>query len=438
MMNVEALRAKNKSILPKDILISVFLFVTFAFCKAGAVIKGAPVTVSTVLCAAVVLCMLRELLRYVRVHMGISIYYFLYVLFVLSNTALHIGQLSVKDYLFPLVVAASPLMYVIGMNIEYDRCLKILCVSGIIVGLYSVIQWLFGLTQTTIPGITLALGDAWANKPIGYGFTVLHESTKMPSTAQNGNNIALLSVLGIGALLCWTPQKKWFLAKWVSIGLYVVALVLSGSRSATYPFATLLPVGMYGCWKQYKDTDKKCKRALMLTILITVVFTVLLLQIPQLTTNYGRPDLQDTDILSFFQSPTESSRLIQEVGSMSGRTDAWRNMIQRIGNEYRFCDRLRLIIVGAPDADMMMGGEGLPLFITQYGVISAILFMGFFIPLLKIFTVDPIFVWSGLSFAGALVVDSSYNYPPVLIWFFILQGIMIAKNCSVNVSNMNL
>ena len=425
-MGVETLEAKNKPISEKDILISSFLFVTFAFCKAGAVIKGVPVTFSNVLCAAVVLCMLPELLRYARLHMKISIYYCLYVFFVLLNTVLHIGHLSLKGYLYALVVAASPLMYIVGLNIEYDKCMKILCISGIIVGLYSIAQWLFGLSYTTIPGVTLALGDAWVNKPIGYGFIAQHESTKMPSTTQNGNNVALLAILGIGVLLSWKPASKWRYAKWLSIGLFAVALYFSGSRSACYPYALLLPLGIYGCWKQYKDADKQSKGALVMVIVIAFLIILVLSWIPQLTPVRGFDDLHaDIQIDS---TQVESSRLMQSIGTMSGRTVLWKNMLDTLFGKYTIADNLRVFFIGAAGEDMAMGGEGFPLFVSQFGMISAMLFMGLFIPLLKLFPRYPIFIWSGLAFAGALMVDSSYNYPPILIWFFLLLGVMIAHD----------
>ena len=429
-MRKEMLRVNNEPISKREILISFFLFITFAFCKAGALIKGAPITISTVLCAAVVLCMLPELIRYARAYIGISTYYCIYVLFVLLNTILHIGQLPLKGYLYALVVAASPLMYVIGLNIKYDKCMKILCVSGMIVGLYSIAQWLFGLSLTTIPGITLAFGDAWTNKPIGYRVAVLHESTKMPSTTQNGNNVALLAILGIGALLCWYPKEKWRYAKFVSVGLFVTALVLSGSRSACYPYAVLVPFGIYGLVKQYKDLDVKWKkRQLLLCLSFFCVFLIVLLNTPQLTMirPVGIQEEQQTEQQTEYQTsdlPQETSRLFQSIGTMSGRKIAWQNMWNTLHHNYKLAQKMRVFFIGAAGSDMFMGGEGFPLFVSQYGFVSALLFMGLFLPLLRLFSDYPLFVWSGLAFAGALTVDSSYNYPPILIWFFLLLGVM--------------
>lgn len=417
----------------EKVLVTSFLFVTFTFCKAGIVIKGVPITLSNVLCVAIVLYMSPKALCYAVAHKAEAIYYCLYMCFVLSNTCLHIGTLARKEYLFALVVAFSPIMYVIGKQIDYDKCVKTLCVAGIILGAYSIMQWLFGLTQTTVPGITLAWGDAWVNKPIGYGFSTFHESTKMPSTTQNGNNVALLAVLGIGVLLDWFPQKKWFYAKWISVALFFVALILSGSRSACYPFALLVPLGIYGCWRRYKNSGKRNQKALIVTAVATLVGIVVLLQIPQLTTVHRfdgyevLPDNQHNQQL--VESQPEPSRLVQPIGTMSGRMDMWKNMLYKVMHEYTIKEKLRILFIGATGKDMFMGGEGLPIFVSQYGFISALLFMGLCFPLLRTFSHFPIYTWAGLSFCGALLVDSSFNYPPILIWFFLLLGLMNARTC---------
>ena len=102
-------------------------------------------------------------------------------------------------------------------------------------------------------------------------------------------------------------------------------------------------------------------------------------------------------------------------------------MIQTLKDEYSFLDWTRLIFIGASGENMMMGGEGLPLFISMFGALSAVLFMGMFIPILMLFKQTPTFIWATLSFAGALAVDSGYNYPPILIWFFVLAGVMMAN-----------
>lgn len=401
-------------------IFTIFLFVTFAFPKAGMLIYGIPVTISTILYALSLLILIPCILYYVQQNIAIVKYYIVYCIFVLLNTVLHIGRLPLKYYLFAVVVAFSPLAYLIGRNIKYELCMKVLCLAGIITGLYSVAQWLFGITQTTIPGITLALGDSWEDKPIGYGFTTLHEATKMPSTAQNGNNIAILCVLAIGTLLTWIPNtKKWFYAKWCSLGLFFTALILSGARSSVYPFFCLLPLGVYGCWKQYHKRGKKEWIAIILTLAVTALFILILMQIPQLT-----PLVNQETAIDYIDGP---SRLTEDIGTASGRFNIWNGMIQTLKDEYSFLDWTRLIFIGASGENMMMGGEGLPLFISMFGALSAVLFMGMFIPILMLFKQTPTFIWATLSFAGALAVDSGYNYPPILIWFFVLAGVMMAN-----------
>lgn len=410
----------------KKELIIVFLLITFSFPKAGAIILGAPVTLSTILYGVLLLVFIPCFFNYGKNCIFVTCYYVTYSILVCLNTVLQIGNLPLKNYLFPLVVAFSPLAYLVGKNIKYECCVKILSVSGIIVGLYSVLQWLFGITQTTIPGITLALGDSWENKPIGYGFTTLHEATKMPSTAQNGNNIAILCVLAIGILLTWLPGcKRWFYTKWISLGLFFTALVLSGARSSVYPFVCLLPFGIYGVWKQYRSGGKREWLTLLFTIVFSVLFVLLLLQIPQLT-----PLANQKTAVDYVEEP---SRLIADIGTASGRTDIWYNMLQTIETQYSPGNWLRLILIGAPGEEMMMGGEGLPLFISMFGMVSAGLFMGLFIPIFKLLKNFPTFVWGAFSFAGALAVDSGYNYPPILIWFFLLLGVMITHNQVRNV-----
>ena len=43
---------------------------------------------------------------------------------------------------------------------------KIIIISMIITGMYSVLQWTVGLEATKIPGLNIAYGDTFADKPI--------------------------------------------------------------------------------------------------------------------------------------------------------------------------------------------------------------------------------------------------------------------------------
>lgn len=124
---------------------------------------------------------------------------------------------------------------------DFDKTVRIISVALLIVGLYAVVQFLFGILATEIQGLNIAYGDSFETKPIGFGHAEGGlDALKMPATYQNGNGAGLFYVLCLPLMFFWKPQKRYdsVLRILGAIGGFA-GLFLCGSRSVLIPFAVI-------------------------------------------------------------------------------------------------------------------------------------------------------------------------------------------------------
>lgn len=102
---------------------------------------------------------------------------------------------------------------------------------------FGIVQWIFGVTRFSIPGVTLALGADYSAKPL-----LFEGGSKIPSTYQNGN------VLGVATGFFFLVAADRLLAgggtrrNWLLLGATAAATMLSGSRTVVLGMALGLVV----------------------------------------------------------------------------------------------------------------------------------------------------------------------------------------------------
>ncbi len=92
---------------------------------------------------------------------------------------------------------------------------------------FAVIQRIFGLERTAVPGVTIAWGDSYENKPLIFG----PAGIKTPSTYQNGNLLGVVTgiffLVAVDRILRGTAHRR----DYVLATATAVASLLSGSRT---------------------------------------------------------------------------------------------------------------------------------------------------------------------------------------------------------------
>lgn len=384
----------------------IFEFISFAFPKAGAQI-GVPLTIAMLLfLTALLKCQYQVIPALLQVK-GLAVSYTLFVSTVLISLIFNLGNLSAFQLTAVMVVIASPLAIGIGRSIDVQNGLKILAISLIIVGGYALIQRLVGIVSTAIPGLTYTLGQDLAAKPIGFGMAASGEAQKMPTTYQNGNGAGLFYAMGIPILLSWIPiSAKQKILKISGILCGCVGLLLSGSRSIIIPVVLLLTFLLLLLKNKlsYKNQILFVSSLMFLAALVMIY----LLQsdnqfLQQLNARYIQQTLSD---------PTGAGRTSQYVSAFA--------QVHQL-NESGF---LRFLVIGLP-WDQIGGMEGLISTFFYYGLPS---FLGFLLILAT--TLFAIFEHNKLASIGficvfiAFLVDGSFNFPPTLMNYFFLAGVL--------------
>ncbi|EST12782.1 O-antigen ligase family protein [Sporolactobacillus laevolacticus] len=384
----------------------IFEFMTFAFPKAGAQI-GVPFTIAIFLFLfALLKCQYQVIPGFMQVK-GLAFSYTLFVSVVLVSLLFNLGNFPVFQLATVMMVIASPLAIGIGRSLNPQTALKILAISLVIVGVYALIQRIVGIVTTSIPGVTYTFGQDLAAKPIGYGMAASGEAQKMPSTYQNGNGAGLFYAMGIPILLAWSPSSaKQKVLKIVAILFGCVGLLLSGSRSIMIPFVLFLIVLLV----LVKNKLNYRNQILFFSSLmfIATLGIVYLLQsdnqfLQQLYTRYINQTLSD---------PTGAGRTSQFVAAFTQI-----NGLDELGF-------LRFLCVGLP-WDQVGVLEGFVSILFNYGLFG---FIGFLFVLAA--AIYGIYERNKLASIGficvfiAFIVDGSFNFPPTLMNFFFLTGLL--------------
>lgn len=390
-------------------MINFFLFITFAIPKAGIKLSGMPITLQILMFVLCIVICRKDILKVLNKNPKFTILYIIFCIILFFTLLLNYKSIQGFYLLVTLVLIFSPLALGIGYKANYEKLMRIMCIALILTGTYSILQWTVGIEATKIPGITIAYGDSYENKPIGFGFNEV-EAIKMPSTYQNGNLVGMFYILGFACMIEWKKKgkEKYRILRIISIIMSIVGICLSGSRTAMIPFVIMIFLMILNLIIRKKIIHA---RALMITsILICIIFSIVY-SANKDTVNR----LIDRYIVQTFSDSTGS-----------GRTTLIKELFEEVDG-LSFYEKLRLTFFGL-DWENVKTSEGLLYIFAFYGTIAFITSIGMFLMISKkMYKINNTIGIACFTILIAFMVDSVFNYPPILINYYIVVGAYVKK-----------
>lgn len=392
-------------------MLNLFLFITFAFPKAGIKINDIPITLQIVLFIICIALYKNTIIKVFSKTKEFTILYMLFSFILLCTLIINYGNIKNYYLLVTIVLITSPLAIGLGYKAKYEKIMKIICIALIITGLYSILQWNIGIEKTKIEGLNIAYGDTFSSKPIGYGFDEL-EAQKMPSTYQNGNLVGIFYILGIACMVEWkATTKKYKKLKLIAILLGACGIFLTGSRTIMISF--IIMILLYGLDRILKDKARRTKYLKMASILFILAIIII-------TFVY----VKNKDMINVMIN-RYITQTIQDK-TATGRTILIENFVNYI-KEVNIVEKIRILFLGMDWLDVQTS-EGLLYIFAFYGSIAFVLtFMMFYITIKHTYKISNIIGIAFFSILIAFLADSSFNYPPILIIYFLIVGIYLKK-----------
>lgn len=391
-------------------LINFFIFMTTAFPKAGMMIGGVAITIAEILFAMSLIKSKKKLCEFFSNNKGWLYIYIIYAITIVFSTLINLRETSLFRIAISVVLTMSPLAVGIGYKAEKNIVANIIMVSLVIVGGFALIQWIFGIEKTAIPGLVIAYGDSFANKTNGNGLNGM-EASKMPGTYQVGNGAGLFYLLGLTSIL--SVKTKNSKLKNLSIVLGVVGILLSGSRSCLIPFVLFLPIIIKTIYSKLKKNGKLSFILVGIIILIGI---------------FGYSQRSNTVFFKYFYERNIKTTLSDTTGS--GRTTMIKNGIEYMANQNLF-ENIKILISGI-EWNKGISSEGIMYIFFKYGIISTISFLLLLIiPIIKLHKKNKIISIGLIGVFIAFCVDSSFNNPPSLMNYFLIVGVFM-KNIDLD------
>lgn len=391
-------------------MISFFQFITMAFPKAGALVSGVPVTASTILFVLVLMRYFPYSFLVMNKIRGVLPVYIAFCVFAVLAVIINLDAGEVSKIAEAFVLMASPLAIGIGYKAKPRTVIKIIKVSLLIVALYAVAQFNWGVVATTVEGLNVAMGDSLTNKPIGYGLSDDREALKMPTTYQNGNAAGLFYLLSIPILLASkTYGVMQNIYKYTCISAGITGLLLSGSRSALFPCIMGIPF----LWLYLKR--KLSYSGQLKLIFCTFVF---------LSASVIYLSMFNSELVDFFFD----RYFIQTINDPTGanRTTLYSVLFERISN-LSLLGQIEVLFFGLPWKNLD-NVEGVAYILAFYGAIAFVLFLLLlFLPLRYVYKANKVISVGTAAVFIAFLIDKSFCYPPALILYFYVVGLTMSS-----------
>lgn len=402
-------------------MIYLFEFMNTAFPKAGIMFGGVSVTVAEILFIFSIMLCFKDMFKVFLRIKGLFIIYFMFSFIIIISLISNLKFISLGAVFTSIILIISPLTIIIGYNLNYEKAVKILVIALLITSIYSIMQWFIGIEKTAIYGLNIAYGDSFLDKPMGWGENG-REAIKMPSTYQNGNGVALFYALAISLLMSYKFKKsKLEKVKKISIFLGVVGLILSGSRSTIIPFVLFLPYIL-------KNILVKLKKKNQILVLSILVFLIVFLG--SYIINFNSEFIAqaiDRYVIDTISDPTGNGRIPQVI-----------NLFNTFFNG-GVLEIIKNLTVGVC-WDLNVFTEGLLYILGKYGVIAFITFIILLLkPIYLMFKRNNKLIAIGLLCVFvAFLVDTSFNYPPGLMNYFLIVGLFLRKEENERLSKLEV
>lgn len=389
-------------------MLELFEFISLSFPKAGTAEYFLPLTIANItFILAIIRLGNKNLTGFNVISKNFTITYLLYAFLLLISLLINIESVSGNAYLmaFTFVMLASPLALSIGYSIPSDKAMKIVAWSVIITSVYGLMQFFIGIEETTIPGISLAIGEQTTEKNIYRWINGIRVLVKTPSTYQNGSLFAPFLLMAIFLLLDWKKCKL----RNISLVLGIIGFIIAGSRCSVVAvivlFITIIIMNVMN-----KDITIS-KRNIFIALLFAVICILLLF------TGILQSSLERLYFTYIGYTSMDATA--------SGRTVLWGNLFDLISdlNVFEF---IRFIIMGVNWKEIIWT-EGLTYFFTQFGVISFALYLYMLYMITHFFYVNKrkYIVYGILGSFYIFCIDGTFIYTPTMINFFLMIGIAL-------------
>lgn len=397
-------------------MIYIYAFICMAFPKAGILVGGLPLNLSTVLLPFILFhyrCYIIELSRKYKIFFNIL---YVFIFSAIIATLLNINVAPALTLAITLIQVLSPFCIALGYNTNYDKAIKLIAISLCIVGGYALLQYLFGIEETAIYGLNIAYGDSFADKPIGYGFGG-RDALKMPSTYQNGNAAGLFYALAIPCVISWKAKdKKNKVIKFISIALGIIGISMSGSRSIIIPFVFITPFIIKNIYDKLIYKKQLLFHMIIIVAVLLCTAYFIFFNIEYLTY------MIDRYIITTISDPTGS-----------GRTTLYESYINNLNN-MNITELIKSIFIGM-SWNKCHWIEGVVYNLQYYGLINFISFnIILLIAVFKLIRKNYLVSLGIICVYVAFVIDASFNFTPGLINYFWIIGFLLKNYCDKQLS----
>lgn len=376
----------------------LFLFITMAFPKAGMQIAGLPLTLNLLLAVYVVIRHPNQTLLTIQHVKRYAACYAIMLFFGMTTIALStVNGISLFELSQIIIILISPLTMVSVSRISRDTLTKIVIAALLIINIYAIIQFILGVFNTAIPGLTYTYGQDLADKTNGYNVSGV--ANKIPSTYQVGNSLGIFNALAISYLLSDIKvQQIWKVAKNIALFSGLIGLMLCGSRSIQIPFCLIL---LFLLFHYIQQAPRRQKTLALASVGIgSLIFVTVLATQQQLAQHFWNRLIKQT-----LNDPTAA-----------GRTTQWADGFNTLYH-MPFSRVLYLLLFGQMP-DLHISAEGLPKYLFTLGLVSTVAFYGGLLVLIRYCWKQPNRRTIALGLFCvffAFCVDQSYFYPPNLM-----------------------
>lgn len=389
-------------------MLYLFEFLSFAFPKAGAEIAGIPLQIANVFFLFAALLVLKNAGGFFNRHKHFIFVYACFAAAVMIPTLINYEGL--QPVVKSVLLVGSPYAVIIGYSMDFEKFMKVLSVALLIVGLFTLLQFLFGLEATKINGLTISYGTSYDEKPIGVWEGGQKNLVKIPSTYQNGSLLAAFLLMSTAAMCEWEPSKKGAIVlKWAALLTGIVSLLLSGSRSNVFVIVLLIPIIFAVVYRRLSPRKRYVLLMCLPVVLLLAVLYILIF---------------NSNFLDFIWNSYIGKTLGDTTGM--GRTVQWQNLFSQI-YAFDFGELMRFVFVGIPWKDAVWT-EGYTYLMTYYGLISLFLFWTLLVsPVVSLFKKYKLLCLGTIALLIVFVFDTSFLFPPTLFNYFLIVGAFLSK-----------
>ena len=395
-------------------MIALLWILALVLPKAGTYISDVPVTIASIL---VVLYG-----GYYFVYSGypgrrkaegrmFTRYYLVYAWLLVVTLIANLSTINTTDMTTWLLMIASPLAFYAGLRANNPRraMFTVLVATGA-VGLYALVQNLFGVEETAIPGVTHLFGEDLIN---GNPIRTPSGTLKSPSTYHNGNLAASFLLLGMGfALFAHRINPRLKAVSRVAFIAAAIGVAVSLARAAALGFAIAALIALL---PRFRPSWVGPRIARVAAGLLVVVSTVLFAYILTGSESF----LFERYVIDSLDDP-----------SGAGRTDgysAWFSTLRDHGpGEF-----VKVVLFGDGNVDPLEDQlEGFIAIFAKHGVFVLASFLALLaLPLRMMRRVrgsDATVIWFGFVASAAMwLIDNTFFYPPTLMNWFLLAGLAV-------------